>query len=328
MRPIRLLALAFLTLTPRMPPIGAQTVLVTNQEGASVTMIDVAGGGVVATLPTGNGPHEVAASHDGRLAIVTNYGDQTPGSSLTVIDVPGRKVLRTLDLAPHQRPHGVQFLPGDSVVAITAEREQKVLLVDVRSGRVVSEHPTGQRTPHMLALASDGRTAHAANMMDGALSIVPLDRLAEPTIVPVSSMTEAIATSPDDATTWLGSNNTQRVFVVDLATRTVIDSIQTEATPYRIGFSPDSRMALVSNPETGKLWLIDTADRQVLAKIDFGTGTMPQGIAVAPDGRTAWVTLGQAAQVAAVNLESGTIIGRWPTGPSPDGVAYAPAVRP
>jgi DNA-binding beta-propeller fold protein YncE len=48
--------------------------------------------GVVATVPTGDAPHEVAVAPDGRRAVGTNYGTrETPGSNLTVIDVPAAK---------------------------------------------------------------------------------------------------------------------------------------------------------------------------------------------------------------------------------------------
>ncbi|HEY9225940.1 MAG TPA: hypothetical protein VIP11_04790, partial [Gemmatimonadaceae bacterium] len=64
------------------------TVIVSNMNDHTVTLIDAASGRVVATLPTGEGPHEVAASHDGRWALVSNYGVRgKPGSTITVIDV-------------------------------------------------------------------------------------------------------------------------------------------------------------------------------------------------------------------------------------------------
>lgn len=47
------------------------TLVVANMSDATVTVIDVQTGGVLATLPTGIGPHEVAVSHDGRRAVVT-----------------------------------------------------------------------------------------------------------------------------------------------------------------------------------------------------------------------------------------------------------------
>ena len=77
---------------------------------------------MLATLPTGQGPHEVAISRDGSVAVVTDYGAQGPGgNTLTVIDVPGQRVARTIELGQYRRPHGIVFLPGDSLVAVTSE---------------------------------------------------------------------------------------------------------------------------------------------------------------------------------------------------------------
>jgi DNA-binding beta-propeller fold protein YncE len=50
-------------------------------------MVDPESKKIVGEVATGTGPHEVTASADGKLAFVANYGDQTPGDSLSVIDV-------------------------------------------------------------------------------------------------------------------------------------------------------------------------------------------------------------------------------------------------
>ena len=72
---------------------------------------------MLATLPTGRGPHEVAISHDGRWAVVSNYGPRgEPGSSITVIDVPGHRVARAIEITGYQRPNGMAFLPGDTLL--------------------------------------------------------------------------------------------------------------------------------------------------------------------------------------------------------------------
>src|SRR4051812_16998051 len=42
---------------------------------------------ILARVPTGEGPHEVALSPDGKTAFVSNYGARTPGNSLSVIDL-------------------------------------------------------------------------------------------------------------------------------------------------------------------------------------------------------------------------------------------------
>src|SRR5512141_1653546 len=64
------------------------TLIVSNMNDNTATILDAATGRVLATLPTGEGPHEVAASHDGRWAFVSNYGVRgKPGNSITVIDL-------------------------------------------------------------------------------------------------------------------------------------------------------------------------------------------------------------------------------------------------
>ena len=44
-----------------------------NLEG-NLTFVDLASGQVIARIPVGEEPHEVAASPDGRFAVVTNTG--------------------------------------------------------------------------------------------------------------------------------------------------------------------------------------------------------------------------------------------------------------
>ena len=53
-------------------------------------------------------------------------------------------------------PHGTAFFPGDTLVAVTSETSQAVLLVDVRDGRVTGTLPTKGRGPHMVAMTAKG----------------------------------------------------------------------------------------------------------------------------------------------------------------------------
>jgi YVTN family beta-propeller protein len=83
------------------------TLIVLNKTDNTAMLIDLADGKVRATIPTGAGPHEVAVSSDGRLAVVTNYGTrQEPGSTLTVIDVAKAAKVKDIDLGEYRRPRG------------------------------------------------------------------------------------------------------------------------------------------------------------------------------------------------------------------------------
>ena len=101
------------TNAPSKAPPGPRGTLVTsNMNDNTASIIDVASNHVLATLPTGHAPHEVAISRDGRWAVVSNYGVQDhPGNSLTVIDLTRVAVARTIDLGEYKRPHGRSYAP-------------------------------------------------------------------------------------------------------------------------------------------------------------------------------------------------------------------------
>jgi YVTN family beta-propeller protein len=82
----------------------------------------------------------------------------------------------------------------------------------------------------------------------------------------------------------------------------------------------------VTNPDVGAVQLIDAATRRIIKTVEVGDGSQPFGIALAPDGSRAWITLRGAGEVVEMSLPDGAIARRWPTGPGtgPDGIAFAP----
>lgn len=314
-----LLLLAALTHAPTDP-----VLVVVNKPASTVSIVSLASGAVVATLPTGANPHETAASHDGRWAVVSDYGAQAPGNTLTVVDLVARKVARTIDLG-FPRPHGIGFLPDGQTVAVTSETAGMVVLVNVVSGTVVSSHPTSQAVSHMLALTPEGGTAYTANIRSGSISAVDLtDRVATRTL-PVGTMTEAIGLSPDGREAWVGSNNTGKVYAVDVGAWKVIDSMQTSGFPYRIAFAPDGRTALITNPMSDEIHLYDVASRRrkgtIAGHASNGSQGQPLAAVFTRDGRTAYVSLASAGEVAELDLAALTVRRYLPAGNGPDGLA-------
>jgi YVTN family beta-propeller protein len=300
----------------------ADTILVVvNKQASTVSIVNVSTGTVTATLPTGANPHETAASRDGRWAVVTDYGAQAPGSSLTVVDLTAKKIARTIQLG-FTRPHGIVFLPDNKTVAVTSETGQMVLLVDVVKGEVSSTHPTGQRVSHMVALTGDGRVGYTANIADGSLSRLEFAGSAPPRVLAnIGTQTEAIGLTPDGREAWLGSNNTGKVLVVNVDQWKVTDSLQTSGFPYRIGFTPNGQTAVVTNPQSNEIHVYDARVKAKLGTIVADGG--PLGLIFSPDNRYAWITLAESGEIAEVDLATRTIKRRLPAGPAPDGIAYA-----
>ncbi|HWA15507.1 MAG TPA: hypothetical protein VG817_03685 [Gemmatimonadales bacterium] len=296
--------------------------VVVNKGESTVSVIDLTAGTILATLPTGHGPHEVAASGNGRWAVITDYGSQQAGSSLTVVDLQSLTVARTISLLPHTRPHGAAFLPDHRTVVVTSETSGALLLVDVESGQVTRTVPTGQRVSHMVAVTRDGRVAYTANIGSGSLSRLDLNGRDSARILPVGAQTEAIGLMPDGSQAWLGSNPTGKVFAVDVAAWKVIDSLQTSGMPYRIGFTPDGGTAVVTNPMANQVRIFDAATRAPRAVISLDADAQPLGLIFAPDNTTAWITLAGSSQVAELDLRTHSVRRHLPTGGGPDGIAY------
>lgn len=244
------------------------TVVVSNMQDNTVTLLDAATGRVVATLPTGQGPHEVATSHDGRWALVSNYGARgNVGSTITVIDVSTKSVARTIDLGQYRRPHGMAFFPGDSLVAVTSEASRVVLVVGFADGAVRRTLPTNGRGGHMLAMSSLGNRLLVGNIADATIAVIDPADTTKTRLIKVGRQPEGVAISPDGRTAWAGSNQDSIVVVVDLRSEQHVDTLRGFGLPYRIAISTNGKYAVVSDPVKAQVRIFDAATRRATATV-------------------------------------------------------------
>jgi len=320
-------------------PSEAGTLVVTNMSDNTVTVLDIASREVLATLTTGEGPHEVATSSDGRWAVVTNYGIRgAPGNSLTVINLETVTVDRTMDLATYERPHGIAFMPGDSLLVVTSEVRQVVVVVDFRTGAVVSDISTDYPASHMLALVPSGDRVYTTNVRDGNITEINPRTGETLRTIDVARFVEGISVAPDGSAVWVGSNGDSLVAVIDVESGMITDTIRGFGMPYRLAVSPSGGFVVISDPVKGQVHIVDAATRELLHLVEIpAVGILesteipgspaPEGVTISRDSRWAYVTLQGRNQVAAIDLESGTIVGYMETGAWPDGIAFSQLTR-
>lgn len=299
------------------------TLIVTNKGPSTATIIDVASGRALATLPTGQGPHEVVVSHDGSIAVVTDYGSRSGGNSLTVIDVPGLKVVRTINLGEYHRPHGIAFLPGDSLVAVTSEMSRNVVIVSVGEGVVRKAIPTQHNGSHMVGVTANGLRAYTGDIGSNTVSELNVETGQYVRSWDVPTQPEAINVTPDGSEVWVGSNATGKVSVVNPATGTIATAAEGFGWPYRIYFTPDVKTVLLPDLRKEELRFVDRATHRELGRISFAGGG-PQGITMTPDGKYALQSLSQQGRVAIVDAAARKVVGYIAAGETPDGIAYSP----
>src|SRR6202044_3873820 len=136
----------------------------------SLAIIDPATQKVVARIPTGEGPHEVAASSDGKLAVVTNYGAKDPGHSLSIIDLTTQKEIHRLDLGPLGRPHGILF--ADGKFYFTAELNKLIARYDPTTNQLDWLLGVGQNRTHMLVRTKYLNEFFTSNVDSGTVTAI------------------------------------------------------------------------------------------------------------------------------------------------------------
>ena len=308
--------------------VRAQSLLVVgNKPANTATIVELATGKTLATLPTGVGPHEAAASRDGRWAVITDYGTgPAPGSTLTVIDLGSRRVAKKIDLGEYRRPHGVQFLEGDSLVAVTVEANEAVLVVSLAAGAIRRVIETKQATSHMVSLRSDRRVGYTANIRANSISEVNFLPGATRSLT-VGAQPEGIGARPDGKEVWVGSNTEGTITVVDVGSWLVVATLQVGERPYRVSISPDGTRAAASLTASNRVRLYDVATRREVATVEIpgaeGQPAQPVGIAFSRDGRTAYVACQGTGSVAIIDVREAKLVRTVSVGPGPDAVAIA-----
>ena len=337
-KPVLSLAL-LLTAAPHAP---AATLVVANKAEATVSLIDLDSedGRVVVTLATGSGPHEVGISGDGASALITDYGQRgAPGSTLTLIDIPAARVVKTIDLGDYRRPHGVVWLADGRHAVVTAEDQKALLKVDVEAGKVVSAVDTGQEVSHMVALAPGGARAFVANIGSGSVTVIDLAAAEKVADVTTGDGAEGVTVAAGGR--QVSNRAADTITVLDLESLEPLATLESKGFPIRATATPDGASVLVTRARAGDLAIYGTADLDApprliafdLAAEDvsgrlfgdrFGDSSVPIGVVLDSDGKRAYVAHANADVITEVDLASGETLRRLKAGKEPDGMGYSP----
>jgi probable HAF family extracellular repeat protein/YVTN family beta-propeller protein len=149
---------------------------------------------------------------------------------------------------------------------------------------------------------------YAPNRRRGEVTILdPTTASVVGTIAGVGLRPNGIAITPDGRKAYVAHELDHEVIVLDLTSDTVLRRIPFgdfwPSNPNHVALSPDGSRLYVTTRWDAALWEIDTATDQPTRR--FGLGTEAIDVAIAPSGRTAYVTLPAAAAFAIVDLDSG-----------------------
>lgn len=319
--------------------------LVLSKTDHTLAVVDPATLRVLARVPSGDDPHEVAASADGRTAYVSNYGFGK-FHTITAIDLASRAQIKTIDVLPLRGPHGLAFAQGK--LWFTAEVAKCIGRYDPATGKVDWVMGTGQNRTHMIYVSPDARRIVTTNVNSGTVTI--LERVDAPggvpaadapavpgypqgailppggdwlpTVVKVGTRDEGFDVSPDGRTAWVANAGDGTVSIVDLEQKRVTAVLHVDArSANRLKFTPDGKLALISLLNGPDVLVVDTATHAVVKRIAVGHGSA--GILMQPDGTRAFVSCSPDGYVAVIDLKTLAVVGHIEAGRGPDGLAWA-----
>jgi len=144
----------------------ASAILVLEKEQNTLVIVDPVALTIVARVPVGDDPHEVAVSDDGKIAYISNYG----GNTISRVDLVAQKPLPAIDLGALRLPHGLEFVGGK--LFFTAEGAKIVGRYDPATQQIDWVVGTGQDRTHMVIASKDLKTVLTSNVSSGTISVI------------------------------------------------------------------------------------------------------------------------------------------------------------
>jgi YVTN family beta-propeller protein len=309
------------------------SLLVLAKADQTLSIVDPATHKVIARMPSGPDPHEVAASADGKLAFISNYGGGAY-NTITVVDLIAQKTLQAVDLGALRGPHGLMFAGGK--VWFTAEAAKVIGSYDPSTNKVDWVLGTGQNRTHMIYVFDDLKRMITSNISSATLTLV--EQSAPPaagngprrgapggewdeTVIPVGRGAEGFDVSPDGKEIWAANAQDGTVSVVNLQTKKVERTLDANVRgANRLKFTPDGKHVLVSTLSGSDLTIFDAAAHKELKRLPVGRAA---GIQMQPDGSRAFVACTPENVVTVIDLKTLEAAVKFDAGKQPDGMAWA-----
>jgi len=251
-------------------------VFVPNRNSADVAVIDSRTDTVVAHLPVGHVPHQVAVSDTLGLLIASNTADNT----VSLVDLASQRTVATLTL--DRTPEHMELSPTGDLAAVGNLEGDSVSLVDLRARREIAR-VEGLHQPHNMTFSPDGRWIYVGNLAANLVSVIDVAKarvireipVGEPKLVASRGGSEyqgviAVAATPDRRLGFAAFGEGDAMAVLDLRTGRPITTLRLGDLPWRAYSTADGRFMIIPNNGDGTVSVVSTASLREVARLRGG----------------------------------------------------------
>jgi YVTN family beta-propeller protein len=242
------------------------------------------------------------------------------GSHRTTDRAPQPSAARTGVVAPTRHStasHAAQAL-------VTAETENRLLVVDLPSGRVARRIAL-PADPQDLAAATNarGRFAMATSTAAGKVTLLEGTPLRKVKVLSGFAAPHIAEIAPDGLEAYVTDDARGTLTAIDLRTRRVTSTIPVGSGAHHLSFDLPHQLAWVALGESARtivvLGLADRDHPQVIGRFD--PGFPAHDLAFSTSGNRVWVTSADGPDVTVFDGVDEHVLSRVPVGPPPQHVA-------
>ena len=254
------------------------------------------------------------------------YVSSEKDNRIQVFDTQGLR-LSAIDVC--KRPRHMQFSPDHRQIYVSCGDSNQMGRVDLASAKVTETMPLGD-SPEIFDLSPDGKTAFVSIEDENVMAAYDLQSRAKLFEIKTGVEPEGILVMPDGKHAYVTSEGANVVHLIDVAQQKVVKNIRVGNRPRRLVLAANGKELWVSNELGASVSILSTEDQTVKHTLQFKLKGMrasditPVGMALSPDGKTVWVTLGRANHVAEVDKASRQVRNTILVGKRAWGVAVHP----
>src|SRR5690606_33266563 len=240
-------------------------IYVSNEYGASVTVIDGATEQVIKTIPLNGRPGEVrprgmAVSPDGRTIYVAQSDFfpilETPDDRIIAIDVLTNEVVAEYWVGTN--PERVAISPDGTQIWAANENAALATGYDITTGQMIGEWRVGVE-PEGIGVSPDGRWVYATAETSHTVAVIDVENKRVVKFILVGNRPRDLVFHPNGTRAYVTAEIGGTVSVIDVATHTVVDTISLglDSRPVEIDITPDGKLLFVAGGGTSAVYVIE-----------------------------------------------------------------------
>lgn len=249
------------------PDTSTQKLYILSSMDNDVTVVDTSTHQIIGSIIVGDRPHGIAAPKSQDILYVATEFD----NGLAVIDTIEDKLIRKYSIFG-ARPNEIDVTSDGRFVYLPILQHGVYEVFDTREERIVKRIAT-RGFPHNVVISPDDRFAYLSPMDRGNMPAEDLSAAGYPTTL------------------------NDRIYVVDVSSHEVVDTIATGDAPRPIAISPDGKRLYVNVDGLQGFVVLDLEKREESARVEYALTpeeraipSRSHGIIATLDNREVWTS--------------------------------------